>query len=309
MKVAKFQFALQTANSYGLPAFKGSTFRGKFGHVLKRTICVKQQRYCPDCELRGQCAYPYLFESFNEKGQNVPRPFIIEPPLTKKRHFLKDEWMYLQLILVGKAIDYLPFFVYCFDLMGQEGIGMDHGRYRVVSGRALDTSGEQVPIYDGDSKQLLNRFPIIDLDAFRGTLQNRVTLDFYTPAQIRIKGKTCYRITFPVLLKNIIRRYQSLRYYHSNGEKERYEIDWAAAEKVRVVSADLNEQHFKRYSNRQKRPVRLDGFTGKITFEGDLSPFLPWLKIGEFLHVGKGAVFGMGGYWMEDKMIEYKQTF
>jgi len=296
MEVGKFEFALQTLNSFGLPDFKGSTFRGKFGHVLKRTICVISHHNCEICELRGKCAYPYLFETNNQRGQNVPRPFVLEPPLTHKRFYLKEEWMYLNLVLMGQAIDYLPYFIHVFDRMGEEGIGRDRGRYRVASVRALDGQGNKQEIYDGESRKLSGEFRRIDLDGFTGSLLPQATLNFLTPTDIRAEGERVDTLGFPVLLKNILRRYHSLRYYHGDGRQERFEIDWAAAGKIEILHQDLTNNQFKRFSNRQKQPVLLAGFTGTITYRGELSPFLPWLKVGELLHVGKGTVFGMGWY-------------
>jgi len=80
--------------------FKGSTFRGKFGHILKRTICIMSHRNCANCQIHGQCAYPYLFETQQNNGQSIPRPFVIEPPLTRKRFFLRDEPLYFHLVLI-----------------------------------------------------------------------------------------------------------------------------------------------------------------------------------------------------------------
>jgi CRISPR/Cas system endoribonuclease Cas6 (RAMP superfamily) len=40
----------------------------------------------------------------------------------------------------------------------------------------------------------------------------------------------------------------------------------------------------------------LSGFVGEVSFEGDLAPFVPYLKLGEYVHVGKNAVFGNGWY-------------
>ncbi|MGQ9570948.1 MAG: CRISPR system precrRNA processing endoribonuclease RAMP protein Cas6 [Thermodesulfovibrionales bacterium] len=34
-------------------------------------------------------------------------------------------------------------------------------------------------------------------------------------------------------------------------------------------------------------------------FEGDLTEFLPLILLGEYLHVGEGAVFGNGWYRIE----------
>jgi CRISPR/Cas system endoribonuclease Cas6 (RAMP superfamily) len=40
----------------------------------------------------------------------------------------------------------------------------------------------------------------------------------------------------------------------------------------------------------------MGGFVGDITFEGDIGLFMPLIKAGEILHVGKGTGFGLGMY-------------
>jgi CRISPR/Cas system endoribonuclease Cas6 (RAMP superfamily) len=42
--------------------------------------------------------------------------------------------------------------------------------------------------------------------------------------------------------------------------------------------------------------MKMGGFTGQITFEGEIRPFIPLVKAGEVLHVGKGTSFGLGRY-------------
>jgi CRISPR-associated endoribonuclease Cas6 len=296
MQLARFEFSLFTENSYGLPDFKGPTFRGKFGHVLKRTICVMRHRNCERCELRSGCAFPYLFETENERGESVPRPFVLEPPLTRRRFFLKDHPLHLNMVLFGKAIDYLPYFVYCFERMGKEGIGQDRGRYRLESVAAADTMGNKTKIYERESQQLQNHFARFSLENFSQQLLPQVTLTFLTPTTITAGGKPVLELSFEVLLKNILRRYRSLNYFHGDGQKQDYPVNWEATRAIEIVHQDLQVERFKRYSNRQQRPVPLAGFTGNITYRGEIGPFLPWLKTGEYLHIGKGAVFGLGWF-------------
>ena len=42
--------------------------------------------------------------------------------------------------------------------------------------------------------------------------------------------------------------------------------------------------------------MKMGGFIGSITFEGDFEKFMPFLLLGEFIHVGKGTSFGLGKY-------------
>lgn len=42
--------------------------------------------------------------------------------------------------------------------------------------------------------------------------------------------------------------------------------------------------------------MRLGGFVGQVTYRGDFTTFLPYLVLGTYTHIGKGATFGLGGY-------------
>ncbi|HDZ02552.1 MAG TPA: CRISPR system precrRNA processing endoribonuclease RAMP protein Cas6 [Nitrospirae bacterium] len=59
---------------------------------------------------------------------------------------------------------------------------------------------------------------------------------------------------------------------------------------------NLKWYDWERYSARQETKMKMGGFVGEITFEGDIEPFMPILKAGEVLHVGKGTGFGLGKY-------------
>ncbi|NOX36042.1 MAG: CRISPR system precrRNA processing endoribonuclease RAMP protein Cas6 [Calditrichaeota bacterium] len=204
--------------------------------------------------------------------------------------------MYLNLILIGKAIDYLPYFVYCFQRMGKEGIGRDAGKFSLEEVRAVSADGKKQRVFHIGDQVLVHHVPRIELDAFRAQLLPQATLQFLTPTCIKQNGKVVEQLTFSVLLKAILRRYHRLRFNHDDGQREDFSIDWEAAERIAVVHQEIEFQRFRRYSNRQGRPVPMEGFVGKVIFRGNLTPFYPWLKIGEYLHIGKGATFGMGWY-------------
>jgi CRISPR/Cas system endoribonuclease Cas6 (RAMP superfamily) len=41
------------------------------------------------------------------------------------------------------------------------------------------------------------------------------------------------------------------------------------------------------------------GLVGTAIYEGDLTPFWPYLVFGQWVHVGKGTTFGLGAYRLE----------
>ena len=66
-----------------------------------------------------------------------PHPFVIEPPLTGKNTFGKDDTFDCHLILFGEYVESLPYFIYAFDQMGKIGLGKrideKRGRFEIVT--------------------------------------------------------------------------------------------------------------------------------------------------------------------------------
>ena len=57
---------------------------------------------------------------------------------------------------------------------------------------------------------------------------------------------------------------------------------------------ELRVERMERYSNRINGKMDFSGLTGEVEYEGDLSPFVPWLYAAQKLHVGRNTTFGMG---------------
>ncbi len=65
---------------------------------------------------------------------------------------------------------------------------------------------------------------------------------------------------------------------------------------VKLIKSDIQWFDWKRYSTRQEEWMSLGGVTGTVSYEGDISDFMLLLKLGEYVHVGKGTSFGLGKY-------------
>ena len=152
----QFDFALTAKEPLILPTYKGSTFRGGFGYAFKRVVCVIRDKECQDCILKEKCVYSYVFETpppsdtkIMRKYKSAPHPFVIEPPLERRRGYKPGDEINFGLTLIGRAIDYLPYFIYTFDELGKIGIGKGKARYEL---RNVFCDGKI--IYDSESKTL-----------------------------------------------------------------------------------------------------------------------------------------------------------
>lgn len=310
MQWATFRFRVAPTEPLFLPEYKGSAFRGGFGHVFRKVACPLRCR--EGCQLPATCIYAYVFETPPPPGSQVltkiptaPQPFVIEPPLETKRVYEPGEELTFQLILLGRAIDYLPYFLYAFDELGRVGLGRRRGRYQLVSVESIGLMGEAAPLYDGSKKLLRSTFEVMradDLPKLEGAVpQNgRVTLHFLTPTRIKADGHLTDEAGFPILFRSLHRRIALLAYFHCGGAwEEGPKALLEQAEGVAIEVLALRWQDWERYSNRQQTRMALGGFVGKVTYRGDLEPFWPYLLLGTHLHVGKGATFGLGQYRIE----------
>ena len=63
---------------------------------------------------------------------------------------------------------------------------------------------------------------------------------------------------------------------------------------VETVREKLHLVHMERYSNRSNGKMDFSGLMGEVEYQGDLTPFVPWLYAAQRLHVGRNTTFGMG---------------
>lgn len=54
---------------------------------------------------------------------------MLEPPLEEKTVYEPGELISFTLMLIGEAIDYLPYFLATFDRMSQRGLGRGKGKF------------------------------------------------------------------------------------------------------------------------------------------------------------------------------------
>ncbi len=294
MDFVVFKFELIAKDELYLPLYKGSAFRGLFGHTLKRTVCITNMAHCENCELCNYCAYAYIFETKNMRGEKIAHPFILEPPLLERRIFHPGDILKVNVVLLGKAIEYLPYIVYTFREMGKKGIGRNRGKFWLQR-----VSKDGRTIYDCQEPLVRTEFDKQNLFKVRTEITNSVKIKFITPTAIKVNGRVSKDIDFVILFKALNRRLKALSVYHNGKTEHSFDKYLAKASLIKMKSKALEPYNWKRYSSRQSKMIQFNGFIGSVEFEGDMEPFMQLLKIGEIIHIGRGTVYGMGKYIME----------
>ncbi len=312
LEFAKLEFLLEATQPLHLPEYKGSTFRGAFGNIFKNVVCIKEDRVCETCILTRNCSYHYVFETPNPgrftwfSSPKLPHPYVLEPPLEERETFAPGERLSLNLILFGRAIELLPYFIFVFEDMGARGgVGKyrGHGFGRFALREVRDAFAPGRTVYDGAQKVIVHP-PVVQsgsvfLNDPPAPALKSVQLDFLTPTRIKHKGEFLLfrsrgQLSAPVLLQNLYRRAFLMTFSHSDSDPPDFELP--EFEDVLCTDAHLRWQDWERYSARQQRRHPLGGFVGQVTLVGNVAPWLPLLRIGELLHAGSASSFGLGRF-------------
>ena len=287
-----------------LPQYKGSAFRGVFGHALRRVVCPFKEKECQECMLRLKCIFSAVMGAPVDEGHphyrkfsSPHRPYLIVPPITTKRLFEGGERLFFEVVLVGSVNDYLPYFVFAFEEMGRRGMGLRRARFEVVSVDAVDACLRRRRIYAGAEGVLRGGGPRIAYRQFRGQRwgEKGLKVTFETPTRIKWRGRLLSHIPFGVLVERLAERACMLAHFYCGAElaelKEVQPLEGVKA--IKAVTEDLKWLDWRRYSSRHGE-MTLGGVVGTVIYRGDFHGYLPLLKVGEHIHVGKAVTFGLG---------------
>jgi len=319
MLYGKYDFHCALKTESILPAYKGSTFRGVFGLALKKVVCALKQQDCNDCILKKRCVYSRIFETGEPlilpDGKTIhspPRPFVIEPPLTRQEHFPADSHFDFSLLLFGEANHNLPYFVYAFEQMGKMGIGKRvNGKRGIFSLKRV--SSQNKIIFSDVDKQLDMEDAFADImvgnpDIMVGSPETtsraddlfRVKITLETPLRFKYKNRLANQLPFHLFTQIMLRRINFLSYCCDTRRPELHYSDLLdRAGDVEIVENRLQWFDWTRYSGRQEKSMMMGGMVGDIVYEGRLAEYLPLMEFCEKVHVGKQAAFGLGKFGFE----------
>ena len=130
---------------------------------------------------------------------------------------------------------------------------------------------------------------------------SKLKVSFTSPTHLVTRGRAPQEAPeFEHLIRAVLRRYSDLAALYGSGRPEMdYRSIVDAAKAVKIAHSDIRFFRRKGFSSRKGEETPSEGLLGNITYEGDMSTFMPYLIFGQWLHVGKQATFGMGRYRLE----------
>lgn len=310
-------FTTEVTTPLELEDYSGAALRGTIFTAVWRRFCTnKEALSCADCPLHSLCPVSALVAPLREentRGRDIPRPYIILPPLGTARRYEPGQRLIFGITLFGSIIQLLPYLMLSLADLEANGLGRhlpeNHGRrgsFRILRVESYH------PLRD--ERQLLYRAgqPLVQAPAQAVTVDdiaaeaaslpsNALTLDFLTPVRLVDHERLVLRAEFRPFVQRLLERVRTLDAAY--GETGSTPI--AAEDSVDVVALastitcqkdETRWEEVRSYSNRQQRSMPISGLRGAATFSGDLTAFRELLVWGQLVHVGKSVVKGNGWY-------------
>ena len=304
--VGRYRFDFRVTERIFLPEYAGSAIRGAFGWALRRIACMTHMKECRKCPLWKTCPYALFLESQPpaehalQKFSQVPHPYVIEPPEKGRREYMPGDMLSFRIVLIGKALAQLPLVIYAMQRAFAREIS--GGSAELDSVFLEDADGSAHIVYGQGFEEISPHETWIDVPEYHGAADVRLT--FSTPLRLQENGRPLLpeEISAQRLLMALIRRTALLMEFHG-GESLNLpfqELSDLCAQST-AASSSLAWFNWKRYSSRQHQMMNFGGNVGTLELHGVAGVLMPFLYIGQWVHVGKNATFGLGRYQLSQE--------
>lgn len=298
VRYVKLHFVAEVSEDCILPVNKTSAIRGGMGEMLLRFHCVRD-RQCEACDFAAECIVQRIMYSKFEKkpffvtqGESIG--YVLECE-DYREVFKRGETFPFNLIIFGKEIVYLNQFMQAFCMLGMEGIGKNHAKFRIIS----VTNTKRYPLLV-DGIVYMENYEIMTIRDYvdyrveqlrRQGLKNEIL--FKTPLTLKYRGEFLREFQMEAIMEAVIRRIYMLDCYEGIEEDV---MQYEALPVPEIIAQEVWKAQVRRYSTRQQSGMVLQGIEGKIDLNRIGDESLPVLLAGELVHIGKNSRFGFGRY-------------
>lgn len=265
-----------------LPPFLGSTLRGVIGQAL----------------FQDKNAYNYLYHNgkMSSNMQDIINPYVLIPPDTKKKIYFEKEELNFKILLLGEGVQYARQLVNAIQQIRKLGLGAS--RYKFELNKITHSLDQRIIWEKAHFYEIAIRSAALPYHCLPDVSQLHIQM--LTPLRIRRNGNLLEELDFTTIIRNIARRIEMITERYG-GWCDQLEIGriLELSGDVSVIRQKTEILNMERYSNRLGKKMDFSGLVGDIWFEGDLTPFVPWLYAAQIVHFGRNTTFGMGRTKME----------
>lgn len=273
-----------------------------FPEAFRKTISCSLSE-CSNCPQMFTCPYWEIFSQalsndpvVLKRHQKPPLPFVFdipEVPVPARR----GTKLQLNLTIVGSAIYHVNNFVEAVRLVFLSAGRDSLPRAAIIDISMADYSGNQLR-YTADTgnsdmigqMSLLAAADIADNPLISPDMLN---IDILTPIQLMHDKRPLRQLSFSSLCRGLFRRISALTATYEGSELAA-DYRWLA-EQSRTVITVVDESYWVEWGRGR------GGLIGRVEFTGAIEQFRLFLRLGEYLHVGKGAAYGMGQYTIGER--------
>ena len=293
-RLACFEFQLCLDEATELPVYKGAIFHGALGLALAQI----------GTHFRDYFYNPSPPAHWSDAQQAPPRPYVLIPPLDEKSHYAAGDTLNLGVVLYGSAIDYFLIIFAALGHLGEfMGLGKQRARFSINSITQLSSDGVRM-IYQ--NRQWSGQAQAMYAGQFFTNTPlslSRICLTHNT--RLRLKADNQLLRTAPpfgLFMNRLLGRINALATLYGSGivitpEQKQHLLNLAEA--VRIEHSTLQWRDWQRHSQRSHSTMPFGGLLGETVYRGELTPFMPWLDLGQWVGVGGKTSFGLGQYQLE----------
>jgi hypothetical protein len=314
LDVLRLRLSMRLLADARLPAFKGALFRGGFGYAFQRATCPDhcwgRAHACGEAVI---CPYRWVFETPHPPGvahlhdlQDLPRPFALRPPPDSRTSLRAGDLLEFDLALLGRGIDYLPYFLFGFARLGELGLGAMRSPARLERVEALEPWRPAGPVVYQNGHALappsLPRIGSAAIFEQAAALGPDLRLTIETPLRIKAGGQVLDHVDLPAFVRALAWRLDALATFHGGGPwglshrtlAERARDVFVQHQVVRWVQQERRSDH-----RGEPQSISLSGMVGSATLRDVPLELRALLLAGSLVNVGKASVFGNGAISVE----------
>lgn len=277
--IYKFKVTMISNSPVKLHSWNNSTIRGALGTKLIQKFCTNNPvMTCESCSKSLQCSACILYHTGtpNDSSQNI-NPYIVSC-----EDYIDDQELIFSLTVFANGVNTMN------DIFSILKEGLTIGKsLTMFKLKSIEDYYTNQPIFDGYMWCAINPHYI----EYTQKEYSRLTIKFITPYHIKANANS---INFEYILRSALRRVTALCKQSNIPIDLNYKQLLDDAKNIKTIDKNIRLKSYSRYSNRTHQSMNIMGYIGSISFEGNLTQYIPIFKLCEYINIGKLCVMNFG---------------